>query len=116
MQHSPRRPSASSTGLLPETPAVLRILLAVASGSRSRDARCLDELLEVAAYDSRKGVVETPELTELDFRFLILLSEHRSLCLSSAKIGCFNAGIRQCIIAISILLLYSSIFDRITLT
>lgn len=83
---------------LPETPAVLRILLAVASGSCSRGSRCLDELLEVAAYDSRKGVVETPELTELDFRFLFLLSEHRSLCLSSAKIGCFNAEIWQFLI------------------
>ena len=65
---------------LPETPAVLRILLAVASGSRSRDARCLDELLEVAAYDFRKSVVETTELTELDFRFLFLLSEHSFIC------------------------------------
>ena len=45
---------------LPETPAVLRILLAVASGSCSREARCLDELLELAAYDFREGVVETP--------------------------------------------------------
>lgn len=65
---------------LPETPAVLRILLAIASGSCSRESRCLDELLEVAAYDLRKGVVETPELTELDFRFLFLLSEHSTIC------------------------------------
>ena len=51
--------------------------------------------LEVAAYDSRKGVVETPELIELDFRFLLLLSERRSLCLSSAKIGALNVEIWQ---------------------
>ena len=54
--------------------------------------------LGVAAYDSRKGVVETPELIELDFRFLLLLSERRSLCLSSAKIGALNVEIWQCII------------------
>ena len=36
--------------------------------------------LGVAAYDSRKGVVETPELIELDFRFLFLLSEHSPIC------------------------------------
>ena len=36
--------------------------------------------LEVAAYDSRKGVVETPELIELDFRFLFILSEHSPIC------------------------------------
>ena len=34
----------------------------------------------VAAYDLRKGVVETPELIELDFRFLLLLSEHSTIC------------------------------------
>ena len=50
---------------LPEIPAVLRILLVVASGSCSREARCLDELLEVAAYDFRKSVVETPSLERL---------------------------------------------------
>ena len=51
--------------------------------------------LGVAAYDSRKGVVETPELIELDFRFLLLLSECRSLCLSSAKIGTLSVEIWQ---------------------
>ena len=66
---------------LPETPAVIRVLMVVASGSRPREARCLDELLDVAAYDLREGVAETPELTELDFRFLLLLSEHSPLCL-----------------------------------
>ena len=101
---------------LPETPAVLRVLLEVASGSRSREARCLDELLEVAADDFCEGVAETPELTELDYRFLFLLSEHSPLCLLSAKIGRFSAERWQCLKAIPILKLYSSIFDRITLT
>ena len=69
--------------------------MVVTSGSRSRETRCLNELLEVAADNLREGVVETPEL---NFRFLFLLSEHSPLCLSSAKIESLDAEMWQFLI------------------
>ena len=74
MQHSPRRPSASSTDRSPRDSSSSPDPY----GSSFREL--IPKLLEVAAYDLREGEIETPELTELDFRFLFLLSEHSPIC------------------------------------